>query len=485
MSPFDRAGQQFIGGSWVSSTSAETVGVEEAATGGVLAKVCRGTAEDADAAVHAAAEAAVAWATTPLAERVEVVRRAAALLREQADELARTITQEVGTPLAVSRAVQVGRPIEVFEALAEAATRVPWTEDVDATLVVREPLGVVVAITPWNFPLHQTIAKIGAALLAGCTVVHKPSELAPVSAYGLADALAEAGLPAGAYNVVTGVGETVGEALVAHPLVAGISFTGSTAVGRRIGAVAAQTVKRVALELGGKGPSVVLRGADVAAAAGATAARCFTNSGQVCAALSRLIVPREELAAAEQAVAAFAAQQRLGDPLDEQTGLGPVVSQAQKERVLGLVATGIAEGARLVAGGPDAPVPDHGHYVAATVFSDVDTTMTIARTEIFGPVLCVLPYDTEKEAVRIANDSEYGLVGAVFGPDDESAARVAAQLRVGMVGVNGGRINVRAPFGGYRQSGNGREFGVQGIEEFLEVKAVNFPGVDRIVRPTV
>ena len=485
MSPFDRAGQQFIGGSWVSSTSVETVAVEEPATGGVLAKVCRGTAEDGDAAVHAAAEAAGAWAATPLAERVEVIRRAAALLREQAEELARTITQEVGTPLAVSRAVQVGRPIEVLDALAEAAARVPWTDDVDATLVVREPLGVVVAITPWNFPLHQTIAKVGAALLAGCTVVHKPSELAPLSAYGLADALAGAGLPGGAYNVVTGVGETVGEALVAHPRVAGISFTGSTAVGRRIGAVAAQTVKRVALELGGKGPSVVLRGADVAAAAVATAARCFTNSGQVCAALSRLIVPREELPAAEQAVAAFAAQQRIGDPLDAQTALGPVVSEAQKERVLGLVATGLAEGARLVAGGPGAPVPDHGHYVAATVFSDVDTTMTIARTEIFGPVLCLLPYDTEDEAVRIANDSEYGLVGAVFGPDDESSARVAAQLRVGMVGVNGGRINVRAPFGGYRQSGNGREFGVLGIEEFLEIKAVNFPSVDRIVRPAV
>jgi aldehyde dehydrogenase (NAD+) len=356
---------------------------------------------------------------------------------------------------------------------------------VGATLVIREPLRVVVAITPWNVPLHQTIAKVGAALLAGCAVVHKPSELAPLSAYALADALAEAGLPAGAYNVVTGLGETVGEALVEHPLVEGISFTGSTAVGRRIGAVAAETVKRVALELGGKGPSVVLRGADVAAAATASAARCFTNSGQVCAALSRLIVPREELAAAEQALTDFLATQKVGDPLDEGTHLGPVVSESQKARVLALVEAGVAEGARVVVGGPGAPVPDKGHYVAPTVFSDVETTMTIARTEIFGPVLCVLPYDTEEEAVRIANDSEYGLVAAVFGSDDQGAARVAARIRAGMVGVNGGRLNVRAPFGGYKQSGNGREFGTFGIEEFLEAKAVNFPGADRVVRPTV
>jgi aldehyde dehydrogenase (NAD+) len=484
MSPLDRAGRQFIGGHWVPSTSDETVPVANPATTEVLARVCRGTDEDADAAVRAAV-AAAAWSGTPLAERVEVIRRTAELLGARSDELARIITQEMGTPLSVSRAVQVGRPIEVLTALADAATEVPWTEDVDATLVVREPLGVVVAITPWNFPLHQTIAKVGAALLAGCTVVHKPSELAPLSAYALADALAEAGLPDGAFNVVTGLGETVGEALAGHPLVEGISFTGSTAVGRRIGAVASQTVKRVALELGGKGPSVVLRGADVAKAAGATAARCFTNSGQVCAALSRLIVPREELAVAEQAAAAFAAGQHMGDPLDDGTALGPVVSQAQQTRVRALVETGVAEGARVVTGGPAAAVPEKGYYVAPTVFSDVETEMAIARTEIFGPVLCILPYDTEADAVRIANDSEYGLVGAVFGPDDEGAARIAARLRVGMVGVNGGRINVRAPFGGYRQSGNGREFGVLGIEEFLEVKSMNFPGADRIVHPAV
>ena len=485
MTPLDRSGLQFVGGAWVASTSPESLPLENPATTEVLARVCRGTAADAEAAVAAAADAFGTWSSTPVDQRVAVLRRAVALLAERAEEIARLITLEVGTPLAVSRAIQVGRPIEVLASLADAAERVPWAEAVDATLVVREPLGVVVAITPWNVPLHQTIAKVGAALLAGCTVVHKPSELAPLSAYALADVLAEAGLPAGVLNVVTGSGETVGEALVGHPGVEGISFTGSTAVGRRIGALAAQDVKRVTLELGGTGPAVALRGADVAAAAAATAARCFTNSGQVCAALSRLIVPREELDTAERALSAYVAEQVLGDPLEEATTLGPLVSQAQRARVQSLVEAAAAEGARVVVGGPGAPAPDKGHFVAPTVFSDVESAMGIAQTEVFGPVLCVLPYDTEQDAVRIANDSEYGLVGAVFGPDDAAAARVASALRVGMVGVNGGRINVRAPFGGYRRSGNGREFGTFGIEEFLEVKSVNFAGVDRIVRPAV
>jgi acyl-CoA reductase-like NAD-dependent aldehyde dehydrogenase len=483
MSPQDRAGRQFIGGVWSESSSAATVSVENPATTEVLAQVCRGTAADAVAAVCAAAGAAAAWSAIPVADRVEVVRGAAALLGGQADELGRLISCEVGTPLAVSRAVQVGRPLEVMALLADAARQVGWRREVDATLVVREPLGVVAAITPWNFPLHQSIAKIVAALLAGCTVVHKPSELAPLSAYALADALAEAGLPAGALNVVTGLGETVGEALASDPLVDGISFTGSTAVGRRIGAVAARTVKRVALELGGKGPAVVLRGADVAAAAVATAERCFANSGQVCAALSRLIVPSEELGSAEAALAEYLAKQRIGDPFDETSTLGPLASADQRDKVLALVDAGVAEGAAVFAGGSDTLVPGEGYYVAPTIFTGVTTGMTIAQTEVFGPVLCVLPYDTEEDAVRIANDSQYGLVGAVFGPDEESAVRVAAGMRVGMVGVNGGRLNIRAPFGGYKQSGNGREFGVPGIEEFLEIKSVNFPSTESITWP--
>ncbi|WP_046495370.1 aldehyde dehydrogenase family protein [Streptomyces odonnellii] len=483
MSAAERAGRQFIGGTWDHSTSAAMVPVSNPATNEVIAQVCRGTAEDAHAAVSAAREAFGPWSATSLSERINVVRHAASVLTGQVDDLTRTISREVGTPLPVSRAAQVQRPIEVLTSLCEAAEKVVrWTERIGSTVVVREPLGVVVAITPWNFPLHQAVAKVGAALLAGCTVVLKPSELAPLSAYVLADAFAAAGLPAGALNVVTGAGD-VGEVLVSHPDVDGISFTGSTAVGRRIGSTAAETVKHVALELGGKGPSVILPGADVKAASAATAARCFTNSGQVCASLSRLIVPQESLEAAEEALAEFVAGQRLGDPFEDVTTLGPVISAGQKTRISALVSQAVDEGARLVVGGPDAAVPQQGHYVAPTVFSDVTSAMTIAQTEVFGPVLCVMPYEGVDEAVRIANDSEYGLVGAVWGPNTAETTRIAGRMRVGMVGVNGGRINVKAPFGGYRQSGNGREFGALGIEEFLEVKSVNFASESQAIWP--
>ncbi|MES9537694.1 aldehyde dehydrogenase family protein [Actinomadura sp. NPDC000600] len=482
MNPVSRAGGQFIGGRWERSAASGRLDVENPATGEVVARVCEGGAADAERAVHAARDAFPGWSSTPHKARALIVREVCARLAEQADELAELISTEVGTPLPLSREAQVARPTEVLRSLCDAASEVAWTERVDSTVVVREPLGVVVAITPWNFPLHQVVAKVGAALLAGCTVVLKPSELAPLSAYALADALHEAGLPAGAFNVVTGLGSTVGEALTAHPDVDGISFTGSSEVGRRIGAVAAASVKRVGLELGGKGPSLVLPGADTGAAATATAARCFTNSGQVCAALTRLIVPRDRVGAAEAALAAFVEAQRIGDPFAEGVTIGPLISAPHKERVLALLARGVRDGARVVAGGPGVPVPSGGHYVAPTVLSDVDRAMEIARVEVFGPVLCVLAYDDVDEGVAIANDSEYGLVGAVWGPDAEAAA-AASRLRVGMVGVNGGRLNVRAPFGGYKQSGHGREFGRFGIEHFLELKSVNFPPGGRVTWP--
>jgi aldehyde dehydrogenase (NAD+) len=483
MNPLTRAGNQFIDGAWVPSTSGARVGVIDPTTAREIAQVCTGSAEDIDAAVLAARRAFTSWSTTTLVERLTILRRAADILSAQVDELAQTISIEVGTPASVSRDAQVLRPIAVLTSLCDAAGIMQWTERIDATLVVREPAGVVGAITPWNFPLHQAIAKVGAALAAGCTVVLKPSELAPLSAYCLADALDQAGLPAGALNVVTGQGESVGKALVDHPDVDLITFTGSTTVGRQIGATAARTVKRVALELGGKGPSVVLPGADIAAAAAATAARCFTNSGQVCAALSRLLVGRDQLAEAERALEKFVAAQRLGNPLDPDTTLGPVISEAQRSRIYSLIDQGLVEGARLVAGGPLASVPDTGFFVAPTVLSDVTSEMRIAQTEIFGPVLCVMPYDDVEDAVRIANDTPYGLVAAVWGPDSAEAVHVASRIRAGMVGVNGGRINVKAPFGGYKQSGVGREFGTFGVAEFLEVKSVNFPTPDAIEWP--
>ncbi|WP_051194296.1 aldehyde dehydrogenase family protein [Nocardia jiangxiensis] len=481
MTGVEHAGDQFIAGQWVGSTSPDRLPVTNPSTGALIDAVCKGSAEDADAAVAAARAALAEWSGFPVLERIEVLRRTATILEEKVEDLASRITDEVGTPLSLSRDVQVRRPIQVLRALCDAGIRMSWTEQLGNTLVTHEPLGVVVAITPWNFPLHQTLAKVGAALVAGCTVVLKPSEVAPFSSYALADALVEAGLPAGAFNVVTGTGQIVGEQLVTHPGVDGITFTGSTAVGRHIAAAAAGTIKRVALELGGKGPSVVLPGADVAAAAKATAARCFTNSGQVCAALSRLIVPRAELAEAEQALQEFVAAQTVGDPRDPGTTMGPLVSSAHKDLVLSYLEQGVAEGARAVAGDPYRV--DDGNFVAPVVFSDVTPEMTIAQEEIFGPVLSVLAYDDVDEAVEIANNSQYGLVGAVWGPDDDGAAEIANRLRVGMVGINGGRINVDAPFGGYRQSGVGREFGTFGIMEFLETKSLNFSGSEAIRRP--
>jgi aldehyde dehydrogenase (NAD+) len=467
----DRAGLQYVGGDWVPSASAVRIAVENPATGEVLAEVAAGSPADAEAAVKAARGALDVWSATPVADRIRIVNAAARFIEAKAAEVAETITAELGSPVGLTKATQVGRSVEVLDALARAAEKVAWSSKIGATGVYREPMGVVVAITPWNFPLHQAVAKVGAALLAGCTVILKPSELAPLNTCVLADAFSEAGLPAGALNIVTGRGDTVGEALVANPQVDAVSFTGSTAVGRRIAATGAETIKRVFLELGGKGPSIALPDADVAAVAKATAARCFGNSGQVCASLTRLIVPNDRLADAEAAAAEFAQSLKIGDPSDESTTMGPLISEAHQQRVRGYIEAGVAEGARLVAGGLDAEVPEGGYYVAPTVLSDVTPSMSIAREEIFGPVLSIIGYDDVDQAVEIANDSDYGLTGAVWGAD---APEIAKRLRVGLVGVNGGRLNIDAPFGGFKQSGYGREFGVYGIEEFLEVKSANY-----------
>ncbi|PHV66448.1 aldehyde dehydrogenase family protein [Williamsia muralis] len=478
-----RAGLQFIGNSWVESTSSAKVVVQNPTTGAVISEVCHGSVADVERAVASAGAAFATWSVAPVKERVDILRKVAQSLRHDVDEIAEIISCEVGTTLDVSVAVQVSRPIEVLESLCDSALAFGWTEQIGSTLVVREPIGVAVAITPWNFPLHQAIAKIGAAIAAGCTVVLKPSELAPHSAYALANAFIDAGAPPGVFNVVTGLGDVVGDALVSHPGVGVISFTGSTAIGKHLASVAGQSIKRVALELGGKGPSVVLPGADVAKATAATVARCFTNSGQVCAALSRLIVPREDLHVAEKIAKEAAEAFQLGDPLEPATTMGPVISKKQKDSILEHIATANAEGARLLTGGKDATVPDVGHFVAPTVFTEVTKGMAIAQQEVFGPVLAIMPYDSVDEAVDIANASDYGLVGAVFGPDVKQSASVAARVKVGMIGVNGGRINVNAPFGGYKQSGLGREFGAYGIEEYVEIKSVNFTTPDAIEWP--
>jgi len=344
--------------------------------------------------------------------------------------------------------------------------------------VVREPVGVVLAITPWNYPLHQIALKVAPALAAGCTVVLKPSEIAPFNAFVLAEVIEAAGLPAGVFNLVTGYGPKVGEALVRHPGVDMISFTGSTRAGKRISELASQSIKRVALELGGKSASVILDDADLAAAVKGTVNGCYLNSGQTCTALTRMLVPQEKYAEAARLAAEAAKAFVPGDPLSEATRLGPLSSQAQLERVRGYIRKGIAEGAELVAGGAEPPegVPAGGYYVRPTVFGRVKNSMTIAQEEIFGPVLSILPYKDEEEAVRIANDSPYGLAGAVWSGDEARAQRVARRIRAGQVDVNGGAFNMNAPFGGFKQSGHGREAGIYGLEEFLEYKSLQLKG---------
>jgi aldehyde dehydrogenase (NAD+) len=461
----------FVNGSFTDG-GGERIDVVNPATEEVIGSVPAGTAADADAAVRAAASAFESWAATPLAERVAAVRRVNDGLRERADELAATIVAEVGTPIAFASRVQVVNPVGITDGVlaeVEAGALDPVT--VGNSTVVREPIGVVAAITPWNFPLQQMVAKVTPALVAGNTVVLKPSEVAPLTAGLLARIIADADLPPGVFNMVHGTGPVVGEALAAHPLVDMVSFTGSTRAGRRVAAVGAETVKRVALELGGKSASVVLDDADLGRAVKITLANCFMNNGQACSALTRLLVPADRHDEALAAAAAAAAKYVPGDPALESTRIGPSVSAAQRDRVVGFINKGIEEGATLAAGGPD-PVEGPGYFVRPTVFGNVKPDMTIAREEIFGPVLSILPYTDEADAIRIANGTQYGLAAGVFGADVERARAVAGKLRAGQVDVNGAAFNTRAPFGGFKQSGNGREFGRYGLEEFTELKSI-------------
>jgi acyl-CoA reductase-like NAD-dependent aldehyde dehydrogenase len=357
--------------------------------------------------------------------------------------------------------------------MPQAMEEVRWEEEVGNSRVLREPIGVVGAITPWNYPLHQITAKIAPALAAGCTVVLKPSEVVPLNAFILAEVIESVGLPAGVFNLVTGIGPVVGEAIAGHPGVDMVSFTGSTRAGRRVSELAAATVKPVAMELGGKSPNVLLEDADFARAVPDGVAKCFFNSGQTCSALTRMLVPRERLAEVEELAMSAAEAYTPGDPFDKATKLGPLVSATQRERVRDYIAKGEAEGAQLLTGGTDAPEGlERGYFVRPTVFSEVTPEMTIAREEIFGPVLSIQPYDGEDDAVRIANATEYGLAGGVWSADTDRAIGVARRLRTGQVEINGGAFNPIAPFGGYGQSGHGRENGRFGLEEMLQVKSL-------------
>ncbi|MFC7275640.1 aldehyde dehydrogenase family protein [Paractinoplanes rhizophilus] len=458
----------FLGGEWVPPASTETIPVENPATEEVIAHVPAGTAADVDRAVAAARDAFEEWSALPPAERGAVLDRLHTALAARAGDIARTVGLELGTPLKVAQRVQAGLPLTVLRGYADLAARPVPPEQIGNSLIEHEPVGVVGAITPWNYPLHQVVAKVAAALAAGCTVVLKPSELTPLVAYLLMDAAAEAGVPAGVLNMVTGTGPVVGAAIAGHPGVDMVSFTGSTATGRAISHAAADRIARVALELGGKSANVILEDADLVKAVKVGVGNAFLNSGQTCTAWTRMLVHRSLYDEAVSLAAKTAAGYPVGDPFDEATRLGPLVSGAQRQRVHGFVERATA---RLVAGGLDAPVPGTGHFVAPTVFADVDPGSELAQEEIFGPVLSIIPFADDDEAVAIANNSRYGLAGGVWG-SDERALAVARRMRTGAVDINGGAFNPVAPFGGYKQSGIGRELGEYGLAEFRQVKAI-------------
>ena len=463
----------FIDGAWVASTGTKSIDVINSTTEEVMGRIPEGTKEDVDKAVAAAKAAFPAWSKTSVEERGKYLQRITEGLQARMGEIADVVSKEVGMPLNLSNMIQAGLPLMTFGSMQALLSTFEFEETIGNSLIVKEPVGVVGAITPWNYPLHQIALKVAPALAAGNTVVLKPSEVAPLNAFILADVINDVGLPAGVFNLVTGVGPVVGERIAEHPDVDMISFTGSTRAGKRVSEVAAQTVKRVALELGGKSPNIILEDADLAKAVPAGVGGAFLNSGQTCTALTRMIVPRSKLAEVEELAARTAETFTPGDPFEATTRLGPLVSKAQQDRVRGYIEKGIEEGAKLLTGGAEQPEGlEKGYFVRPTVFSEVTNDMTIAQEEIFGPVLSIIAYDTEEEAVQIANDTIYGLAGAVWAGDQEHAKAVARQIRTGMVDVNGGGFNPMAPFGGFKQSGRGREAGKYGLEEFLEIKSM-------------
>ncbi|MFG2798922.1 aldehyde dehydrogenase family protein [Streptomyces pseudovenezuelae] len=455
----------YIEGEWRPATGPDVIEVVNPADEQVIARVPAGTAEDVDLAVRAARAALPAWAATAPAERAARLAALRDVLAARKDEIAETVTAELGSPLKFSQNVHAAVPVAVAASYAELAATHPFEEKVGNSTVHQEPIGVVAAITPWNYPLHQIVAKVAPALAAGCTVVLKPAEDTPLVAQLFAEAVHEAGVPAGVFNLVTGLGPVAGQALVEHPDVDLVSFTGSTAVGRRIGASAGAALKKVALELGGKSANVILPSADLAKAVNVGVANVMSNSGQTCSAWTRMLVHRDQYDEAVELAAAAA--EKYGERI------GPVVNAKQQARVRGYIEKGVAEGARLVAGGPESP-REQGYFVAPTVFADVTPDMTIAQEEIFGPVLSVLRYEDEEDALRIANGTVYGLAGAVWAGDESEAVAFARRMDTGQVDINGGRFNPVAPFGGYKQSGVGRELGSHGLAEYLQTKSLQF-----------
>jgi aldehyde dehydrogenase (NAD+) len=463
----------YIDGQWVAPSRSKLFDVINPATEDVAGRISLGSRADVDRAVRAARRAFPAYAATTRNERLALLRQIIALYEERSDELAAAMTAEMGSPITFSKEVQTVNALAHLKEMVSVLATYEFERFMGTTLISREPIGVCGLITPWNWPLNQVTSKLAPALAAGCTVVLKPSEIAPLSTILLAEILHDAGVPKGVFNLVNGDGPTVGKAIASHPGVDMVSFTGSTRAGILVAKAAADTVKRVTQELGGKSPNIILGSADLDKAVPAGVLRCYTNTGQSCQAPTRMLVQRSQRDAAVALAKHTAEQIKLGDPLDPATQMGPVVSKAQFDKVQGLIEKGIQEGATLVTGGVGRPTGfNRGFYVRPTVFANVTQDMTIAKEEIFGPVLSVMTYETEDEAIEIANDTSYGLAGYVQAGDVDSARQVAAKIRAGRIYLNGAPPDRSVPFGGYKQSGNGREHGVFGLEEYLEVKAV-------------
>jgi aldehyde dehydrogenase (NAD+) len=463
----------YIDGAWVDPAAPSTLGVVNPATEETFAQISLGSKFDVDRAVTAARRAFATYSGTSVEERLSWLRKIIAGFKARLPELARTMTLEMGAPITFATERQATVALFHFEEAARVLAQYRFEERMGNGIVRREPIGVCGLITPWNWPLNQVASKVAPALATGCTVVLKPSEIAPLSAMLFAEIVDAAGVPPGVFNLVNGDGPTVGEAIAAHPGIDMVSFTGSTTAGVRVAILAADTVKRVAQELGGKSANIILADADLKRAVIEGVHACYTNAGQNCQSPTRMLVPRAQQEAAFAAAREAVGSIRLGDPLDPASTMGPLVSQAQFEKVQDLIQSGIDEGATLVAGGPGRPVDiNRGYYVRPTVFGDVTPQMKIAREEIFGPVLSIIGYDTEDEAVEIANDTPFGLAGFVQSSDADRVRKVANRIRAGRVYLNGAPFDRSLPFGGYKQSGNGREFGVFGFEEYLEVKAI-------------
>lgn len=465
--------QLYIDGKWIDSLGKGSIDVINPATEEIIGRVPVGSTKDVDKAVVAAKSAFDSWSKSSIEERIELLNALSNAFKERGEELAQTITSEVGTPIGYSRVAMVGTPRVVSRSYAKILEDYVWEEEIRNSIICKEPIGVCAFITPWNFPLHQIIGKVAPAMAAGCTMILKPSKEAPLSAFILAEILDEIGLPAGVFNLVSGHGSEVGDYMSSHPDVDMVSFTGSTGAGVSVSQSAAPTIKRVTLELGGKSANVALEDADPVLVAKKAIGACHQNSGQTCSALTRLIIPESMNKQVCDIIAEKNDSYLVGNPLDEGTRCGPMVSLRQQLSVTEYIQSGIDEGANLISGGLGMPDGiEKGFYVKPTIFANVTPEMKIWKEEIFGPVLVITTYNTESEALKLANDSIYGLSGGVWSEDPDRAVNFAKKMRTGQVSVNGGSFNVSAPFGGYKLSGNGRELGTHGLDEFLEIKSI-------------